>query len=294
MKQAINAGTVKQALVGLAKRVVDIQDAPRPEQDQALLPTIRGGAIMPQRVVEACSQALRDITKLTDADGLWSRSSVDEVLWDFAHTVMDLAPEHRKDGIRAAIEEAVKRFRQDPSTWVVDILVYGLHEGCAGLAFGKTVFLSEDMGKADLAVSIPDFPMGTQIFARMETVAINYESALERASNILDEHLMVLNAICSEGVPSWVQASRSDVMRRSNSARRVGRSSDSMGTILQSGQNYTSHECGSISMASSRTNWARGSARCLPVPEPNLAGASYWGISMQEPLASIRTRSEVS
>ena len=157
---------------------------------------------MPQRVAEACSQALDDITKMTEPDGLWSRLSVDEVVWAFARSVMDLAPEQRKDGVRAAIEKASERFRQDPSTWVVDILVYGIHVSCAGLTFGKILFLGEDMGKADLAVSFPDFPTGAQIFARMETEAIDDESALLRAYKILDEHLMILNALCSQEVPS--------------------------------------------------------------------------------------------
>jgi hypothetical protein len=206
VKQAMNAGTVKQILVGLAKKITDIQDAPSPEERQsklpASLPTIRGGAIMPQRVAEACSQALDDITKMTEPEGMWSRLSVDEVVWDFARSVMDLAPEQPKDGIRAAIEKASERFRQDPSTWVVDILVYGIHVSCAGLTFGKILFLGEDMGKADLAVSFPDFPTGAQIFARMETEAIDDESALLRAYKILDEHLMILNALCSQEVPS--------------------------------------------------------------------------------------------
>ena len=242
VKQAMNAGTVKQILVGLAKKITDIQDAPSPEERQsklpASLPTIRGGAIMPQRVAEACSQALDDITKMTEPDGLWSRLSVDEVVWAFARSVMDLAPEQRKDGVRAAIEKASERFRQDPSTWVVDILVYGIHVSCAGLTFGKILFLGEDMGKADLAVSFPDFPTGAQIFARMETEAIDDESALLRAYKILDEHLMILNALCSQEVPSWIQVSRSNITWRSYSACRVGPSSDSMGSIRQSGHNH--------------------------------------------------------
>ena len=222
----MNVGRVKQILAGLAKTITEILNAPSPEESQlkrpVVLPTIRRGAIMPQRVAEACSQALDDITKITEPDGLWSRSSVDEVVWDFALSVMDLAPEQRKDGIRAAIEKATERFRQNPSTRVVDVLLYGIHESCAGLTFGKILLLGEDMGKADLAVSFPDFPTGAQIFARMETEAIDDESALLRAHNILDEHLMILNALCSQEVPSWIQVSRSNIAWRSYSACRVG------------------------------------------------------------------------
>jgi len=239
----MNTARIKAIFERLAKEVCEIQDDPvtstrDSETAFSHLPTIRGGEIQPPKLVEACGQALHEIALITEPEGIWSRSTVDDAVWEFSANIVDLATDRRQAGIRDAIANVVKRFAEEPSAWTVDVFVYGLHESCAGLNFGKLEFLTEEIGKLpDGAVSFQDFPAGNQIFARLTTQAINEESVIERAGGIIDEHLMILNALCSPGSPSWIQVSRVDQTRRYYSAHRAGRAADAMGPLQTFGHN---------------------------------------------------------
>jgi hypothetical protein len=122
-------------------------------------------------------------------------------VWDFTERISELPLAQLEVGRRVAITEAVKRFNEQPSAWTVDLLTYGLHENSAGADFGRILFLVEDTNKwPELATCVPGFPMGIRMFARLDTTAVDEQSAIRRAETILDEHLMVLNALCSEGL----------------------------------------------------------------------------------------------
>jgi hypothetical protein len=231
----MNTAKIKAIFERLAKEVCEIQDDParKPSPD---LPTLRGGEVQSAKLAEACGQALHEIALITEPEGIWTRSTVDDTVWEFVGNIADLNTDRREAGIRERVANIVKRFAEEPSEWIVDVLVYGLHESCAGLSFGKLEFLSEEIGKLpDVTAIIPDFPAGNLIFARLKTQAINEVSAVERAGGIIDEHLMILNALCSSESPSWIQVSRVDQTRRYYSANRVGLVADGMGPVQASG-----------------------------------------------------------
>jgi hypothetical protein len=190
----------------LAKKILDVQGAPIPvdgelEQTSPSFPTIRWGQVQHSVVVEACLQAVDELTVILEASGIWSSSSLDAAVWDFTERISELPLAQLEVGRRVAITEAVKRFNEQPSAWTVDLLTYGLHENCAGADFGRILFLVEDTNKwPELATCVPGFPMGIRMFARLDTTAVDEQSAIRRAETILDEHLMVLNALCSEGL----------------------------------------------------------------------------------------------
>jgi hypothetical protein len=55
----------------------------------------------------------------------------------------------------------------------------------------------------------------------LETIAVDKSSAIERAASTLDEHLMIINALCADRVPSTIQVSRTNQMQLDYSATRV-------------------------------------------------------------------------
>jgi hypothetical protein len=155
------------------------------EQTSPSFPTIRWGQVQHSVVVEACLQAVDELTVILEASGIWSSSSLDAAVWDFTERISELPLAQLEVGRRVAITEAVKRF----------------HENSAGADFGRILFLVEDTNKwPELATCVPGFPMGIRMFARLDTTAVDEQSAIRRAETILDEHLMVLNALCSEGL----------------------------------------------------------------------------------------------
>lgn len=228
---------VKQAFGRLASRLAEIEARldsgdSNARQHPQTLPTIRRGEIVRPEVVEACAKTRHEIAKIAEPTGVWGTSSVDDVVWFFVEHAIDLLREKRRPEIQSLIEDVVERLVAAPSSWVVDLLVYGLHESCADIRFGRVRFLRDDMDKlVQIDPIFLDFPLGTQMFARLEVAATDEQSAIERAGNVLDEHLLILNALCSWSAPSPIQVSRSNRMGRSYAAVRVGRSDDSMGPV---------------------------------------------------------------
>lgn len=244
MPHPVNRGKLQQILRDLAKRTCDLQDAPADPEKQLAgptgLPTIHRGRLIPPNLAGARFAALDKLDGVLGSDGAWSRSTIADTVWDFVVRIADLKPDRRSAGIRGAVDEAVAHFTEVPSSWVVDLLVYGIDQSCAGVRFGKLLLLSEDIGVLNQGCPGPlDFPTGIQIFARLETVAIDEESALRRAENTLDEHLMIINALCAGEVPSLIQVSRTDHTRPFHSATRVAQRDDTKPHAYTSSQHQS-------------------------------------------------------
>jgi hypothetical protein len=185
---------VKQTLYELAKRVCALRNATTDDDAQlagiAGLPTIHHGLVMRPEFVEARLGVLDKLEDLIGSDGMWCRSTIDDIVLDFIQRVCNLQRDQSEAGVRTAVEEALTRFSEAPSSWVVDRLVYGFSQDCAGVRFGRLPLLGEDVSAFSRGHALfPRFPTGNQVFARLETSAIDQESAIQRANNILDEHL---------------------------------------------------------------------------------------------------------
>jgi len=117
-------------------------------------------------------------------------------------------------------------------------MVFGLHETCDGVRFGRLKFLKVDPHKFDYArINHPEFPKGAQMLARVSVDAVAEVSATERAEEVIDEHLMILNALCTVGVPSLIQVSRTDHVRASFSGKRIGKTVSGMAKLECYGHN---------------------------------------------------------
>ncbi len=200
----INAPKIKQILGRLAKRIEEIETGRVSEDGLAEkrrrgLPTIHAGFIVNPELVEARAEALHEISDITEKSGFWGPSSVDYVIWDFIDRIKEAIKQKQQTEMRSIVDAAVKTFSKSPSKWVVDILIYGIDGSCDGTRFGRIQF-----GRAEV---------------------------------IVDEHLMVLNAICVLGYPSLVQVSRSNRMGCSYSAHPAGGSAASQGPIQSFGHN---------------------------------------------------------
>jgi Apea-like HEPN len=229
----MNTSRIKQIFQISVERVAesfdsDVGKGPR----SGRIPTIRGGVALPERASEAYIQALDDIVAIAEADGTWSRPTVDDVLWEHVERVLQASPDERASVIRSQGAEIAKRFGEPLSRWTVDLLLYGIDLSCAGLGFGRVAFLSDEVSVDEGFHSVlGELVTRPQVFARLDTTAIDEGSAIQRASGILDEHLMILNALCSFGRPSLIRVSQVDHIHRTNAVYRVGKSIDSMGSM---------------------------------------------------------------
>jgi len=236
-----NKGNIKQILQGLAKDICALRDAPADENDRLTglsgLPTIHHAKVMQPEFVEARLESLDKLEGVLGSDGAWSRSTIDDVLWDFVDHIAELQPDQRQYRVGRTVDEAVTRYTAAPSSWIVDRLVYGFDQSCAGVRFGQVLLLTEDVSVVTHGLpALPEFPAGIRVFARLETTAIDEQSAIQRAENTIDEHLMIIDALCAGEVPSLIQVSWTDHIRPIYSATRIARLGNSEAEVHTSGQ----------------------------------------------------------
>jgi hypothetical protein len=230
----MNTIKIKQLFGSLAKQMTESLDAEasvtRGLSDS--FPTIRGGMVLPEGAAEAYIETLDAIQAIAEPEGTWSNATIDYVLWEHVEKVIHAAKDERAVAINSQGNELARRFGEPPSRWIVDLLVYGMDSSCADLTFGKLTFTSLEIGAGEESRPfLGELSEKKQMFARLETIAIDEQSAVHRASNVLDEHLAILNSLCLLGRPSLVRASRVNHADRSNGAHRVGKSAESMGSM---------------------------------------------------------------
>jgi hypothetical protein len=227
----MNKHKVKDIFVQMAKVVAADWDSQASGGKAAVGPALvaRGNVWLPGRASEAYLDALDAITDIT---GTWSRESVDAVLWEHIEGVLQTSSEERATVIAVQANEIVRRFAQELSDWTVDVLVYGVDVGCAGLSFGGLTFLSEEVSVSDLSRQVFAEILGRpQVFARLVSAAVDKESAIHRAGKLVDRHFAVLNSLCALGRPSLVRAARVNHIGRTHAIHRVGKSAETMGPM---------------------------------------------------------------
>ncbi len=237
----MNVNKIKQAFLLLAKKSAEALDTEiqgaRMPGNIGSLPMIRRGIVLTQDASEAYIEALDEIASLTGSDGAWSKFTVDDILSEHLENVLRAPAIERANVIRSQAQEIERRFREPLSDWLVDLLLYGMDSGCAGLKFGQLEFVLDDVNVPPEYVALPEFPVGRHPFARLISTAIDKQSAVHRASSIADEHLMVLNALCSLGSPSLIRVSLVNHAVRTYSVHRTGKSRGSMAPIGFQGNN---------------------------------------------------------
>jgi hypothetical protein len=105
--------------------------------------------------------------------------------------------------INAQADEFEAALRSKLTTWETDLSVFGMANECAGLNFGQLTFVTDVVRSSIQIPRLLDPGVHTlMLFAKVSVEAINRRSAHERAREIVERHLAVLNALCSDLVPS--------------------------------------------------------------------------------------------
>jgi len=228
----------------LADALWKIQDAGethcQPRQTES--PVIRGGIVQLPCVAEATGVAITALAPVVESAVPWNSFTADDVVWEFASQILASAAADRKNKLHSATAMATRRLFDHISPWVLDSLVFGLDESCSGVQFGRIEFQIKNVDElTDSCAWGPDFPKGKQMFARLETTAVDEDSAMNRAGHIVDEHLMVLNAISASETPSRFQVTRGQHPFRHHRVQTVGRSPQTMEQSLVGGTNTRLH-----------------------------------------------------
>jgi Apea-like HEPN len=221
----MNSNRIKQIFQEAAKTItesgeVEVLPGKRLFDKEYLL---RGDVLLWGAAAHAYQKACEDITAIVSAEETWSRASVDDALADFLARVVRAKPESRAEALQTAGSGIMNRFNEMPARWMVDLFVNGMDVGCADLAFGKFSFLVAPIGAPQYVQRNFSLDQRTSlVMARAEVVAIDRESAVERARDSLEEHLGALNFLCSDQVPSVIRLSHSSHVAQTYSIHRAG------------------------------------------------------------------------
>ncbi len=222
----MNTNKIKQIFQAMAKTITESDDFisdrhGRPRQAFESYFFVRDNMLLRGAAAEAYMNALNDIAALAEEEATWSRSSVDDVIAQCLNDVAEAKPDEREAAIQKQAAEIMQRFKTSPSSWSVDLLVNGMQADCAGLSFGKFSFILEPVDVPQYVKAQFQALQTAQILARTEAVAIDDLSAIHRARNLFDDHVLILNALCAERLPSTFRVSHTSYLGPTYSVHRV-------------------------------------------------------------------------
>ncbi len=213
----MNLSEMCKTFVSLAKKVqaaeAEGRSFPSGPVTQSLV--LRGNLILLGKEADAYMAALNAMSPNPAEESIWSRNTIDTAMTAALSTMLasdqDSVTSHRE-----AVSEFQSTFSTAPTEFSFDLAIFGLDPACEGLSFGIISFARGTYTSSqDLGLPLRNGQAVEVAIARVAVSAIDIESAQRRAEQIVDRHIAVLNALLSEGVPSYVRFSRSFIGTRS-------------------------------------------------------------------------------
>ena len=164
---------------------------------------IRGNLVMTDDLAADYLESLEKMHKLSSIEGTWNKDAIDDL---FAQQVLAVAatPMERRDAaITEAADQLTNKLNEPPTVWEIDLSVFGANFDLAGVIFGRITFVADNIsspiGIANLIQANTDQAF---LLARVSVKAIDRKAAFEKARKIVEQHLMIRNAMCADLVPS--------------------------------------------------------------------------------------------
>jgi hypothetical protein len=195
----------------LAKSLQAAQDEPAPQHAHMITGSllVRGNIVLQGSLADEYMAALAAMAPLPSEESPWSPETIDDAI---ATTLLELLQSEVPDkelALKQACQKFFEKINQAPKTYSVSLGVFGFHLSCEGIQFGKIKLVNKVYTPGrDLAgyfvVGVP-----TQILlAEVDVSAADFNSARRIAQRFIDQHLSILNAVCSDRSPSYVRLSR--------------------------------------------------------------------------------------
>jgi hypothetical protein len=210
---AVNVNRIKQLFLEFARA---LPEPGMPEGAEPGVPQIfrgplliRDGLVMRDELALSYLEILEQMYDLVSEDGSWNKSAIDNLLAKHLMIVAKAAADDREAVIKSQTKEFEATLKEVLTAWEMDFAVFGMACDCAGLTFGKLTFFT-DVVKSPIQIpGVLDPGVNTLVlFARVKVEAIDIKSATDRAVEMVDGHLAVLNVLCADLVPSRTRLTR--------------------------------------------------------------------------------------
>ena len=177
---------------------------------------IRGGMILREELALAYLETLEKMYDVAASDSTWNKDAIDDLFAKHLVAVAKAEASQRSAEVQTQATEFAAALGSTPASWVVDLSVFGMSGDCAGLTFGRLAFVIDDVRSPVAIPGLLNPGVDTSfLFVKVTVQAINRKAAYERARDIVDQHLAVLNTLCSDLVPSRTHlAHRAAPLRR--------------------------------------------------------------------------------
>lgn len=179
---------------------------------------IRGNLIVRDDLARGYLEALEEMYDIASADETWNKDAIDDLFAKQVLAVATASTDQRPAVIAEAAKEFAARLNEVPTAWQIDLSVFGANFDLSGLSFGRIAFIADNIRAPYSVPGLIEPNVDTAfLLARLSVQAINRKTAVEKASEIVDQHLDVLNAICADLIPS-----RTHLFHVGASVRRFG------------------------------------------------------------------------
>jgi hypothetical protein len=164
---------------------------------------IRGGLIMRDELAHGYLDALEKMHDIASSDETWNKDAVDDLFAKHVLSVVNVGVDQRSDAIVQEAKAFVAELNETPADWQIDLSVFGATFDFNGLLFGRIAFLADNIRSPYPVPGLIESDVDTPfLLARVSIQAINRKTAVEKASEIVEQHLNVLNALCAQLIPS--------------------------------------------------------------------------------------------
>jgi hypothetical protein len=229
----VNKNRLKQLFVSMAKSLPepgfqikrdDGQSGPIVLTESLVM---RGDMVLYGEPADLYSETLEKMCEIILVNKAWNKDAVDSVLGNHLHEIASADISQRPGIIIRESTAFLNDLEIEPKQWIIDLSIYGMHIDCAELRFGSIQFKVDIVRSRATLPGIIEANSDIQVlFARVCLEAIDKPSALERAREIVDRHLLILNAICARFAPSITRLTRDAGQHRSTSLSRAAQSEE--------------------------------------------------------------------
>jgi hypothetical protein len=160
---------------------------------------IRGDLIMRDELAHGYLDALEKMHDIASEDETWNKDDVDDLFAKHVLAVVTAATVQRPAVIVQAAKAFAAELNEAPADWQIDLSVFGANYDLHCLSFGKIAFLADNIRSPYPVPGLIESNIDTAfLLARLSVQAINRKTVVEKASEIVDQHLNVVNALCAE------------------------------------------------------------------------------------------------
>lgn len=207
----MKSAAMREKFRQLAKSLQAAQDEPAPQHTHMVTGSlvVRGNIVLQGRLADEYMAALDAMAPLPSEESALSRETIDDAIATNLSELLQSQPPDKELALKKMCQKFFEKIDQAPKNYSVSLGVFGFDLSCEGIQFGKVKLVKKIHTPSRDLVGCFVAGVPTEILlADVEVSAVDFNSARRIAQRLIDQHLSILNAVCSDSLPSYIRLSR--------------------------------------------------------------------------------------